>query len=181
MKDILVVAKLKEGKFDKFMGFMQSEEGMNERRKIADLTKTLGTVSPDKNAVMFKIVVHDENALISFLDGSNSVSKPIFDEVMVSYEIFELNRKHDLDAEKFIDDFKVNLAMSLSSIINILDPDAFIFGGGVSNEIDFLHEIDSLVRKFVIGREYEGVFLKPRYGDASGVRGAARLGRSATY
>jgi fructokinase len=92
-----------------------------------------------------------------------------------------LNRKHDLDAEKFIDDFKVNLAMSLSSIINILDPDAFIFGGGVSNEIDFLHEIDSLVRKFVIGREYEGVFLKPRYGDASGVRGAARLGRSATY
>ena len=92
MKDILVVAKLKEGKFDKFMGFMQSEEGMNERRKIADLTKTLGTVSPDKNAVMFKIVVHDENALISFLDGSNSVSKPIFDEVMVSYEIFELNK-----------------------------------------------------------------------------------------
>tara|TARA_Y100000768_G_scaffold238266_1_gene180338 strand:- start:404 stop:685 length:282 start_codon:yes stop_codon:yes gene_type:complete len=92
MKDILVVAKLKEGKFDKFMGFMQSEEGMNERRKIADLTKTLGTVSPDKNAVMFKIVVHDENALNSFLDGSNSVSKPIFDEVLVSYEIFELNK-----------------------------------------------------------------------------------------
>ena len=46
---------------------------------------------------------------------------------------------------------------------------------------DFLNEIDSLVRKFVIGREYEGVFLKPKYGDASGVRGAARLGRSATY
>ena len=92
MKDILVVAKLKEGKFDKFMGFMQSEEGMNERRKIADLTKTLGTVSPDKNAVMFKIVVHDENALNSFLDGSNFVSKPIFDEVLVSYEIFELNK-----------------------------------------------------------------------------------------
>ena len=92
MKDILVVAKLKEGKFEKFMGFMKSEQGMNERRKIADLTKTLGTVSPDKNAVMFKIVVHDENALNSFLDGSNSVSKPIFDEVLVSYEIFELNK-----------------------------------------------------------------------------------------
>ena len=38
MKDILVVGKLREGKFDKFMGFMKSEEGMNERRKIADLT-----------------------------------------------------------------------------------------------------------------------------------------------
>ncbi len=61
------------------------------------------------------------------------------------------------------------------------DPDAFIFGGGVSNEIDFLSEIESMVKKFVIGKEYEGVFLKPKYGDASGVRGAARLGRSATY
>ena len=50
---------------------------MSERRKIADLTKTLGTVSPDKSAVMFKISVHNEEALNSFLDGSNPVSKPI--------------------------------------------------------------------------------------------------------
>ena len=92
MKDILVVAKLKEGKFEKFMGFMQSKEGINERKKIADLTKTLGTVSADKSAVMFKIAVHDEDALNSFLDGSNPVSKPIFDAVMLSYEIFKLNK-----------------------------------------------------------------------------------------
>ena len=92
IKDILVVAKLKEGKFEKFMGFMQSEEGINERKKIADLTKTLGTVSPDRSAVMFKISVHDQDALNSFLNGSNPVSKPIFDQVMVSYEIFELNK-----------------------------------------------------------------------------------------
>ncbi len=92
MKDILVVAKLKEGKFEKFMGFMQSVQGINERKKIADLTKTLGTVSPDKSAVMFKIAVHDQDALNAFLDGSNPVSKPIFDEVMMSYEIFELNK-----------------------------------------------------------------------------------------
>ncbi len=96
-------------------------------------------------------------------------------------EIFELNRRHDLDAEKFIDEFKLNLAMSLASIVNILDPDAFIFGGGVSNEIDFLNEIEALVKKYVIGKEYEGVFLKPKYGDASGVRGAARLGRATNY
>ncbi|MGA1544970.1 MAG: hypothetical protein ACO388_09130 [Saprospiraceae bacterium] len=92
MKDMLVVGKLKEGKFEKFMNFMQSEKGKNERKKIADLTKTLGTVSPDKSAIMFKIAVHDEQALNMFLDGSNPVSKPIFDEVMESYEIFELNK-----------------------------------------------------------------------------------------
>ena len=92
MKDMLVVGKIKEGRFEKFMSFMQSEEGLAERRKVADLTKTLGTISPDKNAVMFKISVHDEQALNSFMDGSNPISKPVWDNVMLSYEIFELNK-----------------------------------------------------------------------------------------
>ena len=92
MKDILVVGKLKEGAFEKFMGFMQSDEGMAERKKVADVTKTIASVSPDKRTVMFKIVVHDMNALHSFMDGSNPVSKPIWDEVMEGYEIFELSK-----------------------------------------------------------------------------------------
>jgi len=124
-----------------------------------------------------------EAEIESFISGLALAKRfnKTFGKNLKANEIFELNRKHDLDAERFIDDFKVNLAMSLSSIINILDPDAFIFGGGVSNEIDFLTEVDSLVKKFVIGKEYEGVFLKPKFGDASGVRGAARLGRNASY
>ena len=51
----------------------------------------------------------------------------------------------------------------------------------MSNEIDFFDEIENLVKKYVVGREYEGIFLKPKYGDASGVRGAARLGRKSNY
>ena len=98
-----------------------------------------------------------------------------------SNQIFELYRRHELDAEKMIDDFKVNLAMSLAVIVNILDPDVFIFGGGVTNEIDFLDEVENLTKKYVIGKEYEGVFLKPKFGDASGVRGAVRLGRKSSY
>ena len=92
MKDMLVLGKLKEGKFEKFMGFMQSDVGMAERKKVADVTKTVGTVAPDKSSVMFKISVHNEAALKAFLDGSNPVSKPIMDEVMDSYEIYELNK-----------------------------------------------------------------------------------------
>ena len=119
----------------------------------------------------------------SFISGLGMAKRfnKIYGKNLKTNEIFELNRKHDLDAERFIDEFKLNLAMSLSQIINILDPDAFIFGGGVSNEIDFLSEIESMVKKFVIGKEYDGVFLKPKYGDASGVRGAARLGRRTNY
>ena len=120
-----------------------------------------------------------EAEIESFISGLGLAKRfnKLYGKNLKTNQIFELNRKHDLDAERFIDDFKVNLAMSLSSIINILDPDAFIFGGGVSNEIDFLSEIESMVKKFVIGKEYQGVFLKPKFGDASGVRGAARLGR----
>ncbi|MDC3203906.1 ROK family protein [Candidatus Pelagibacter sp.] len=123
-----------------------------------------------------------EAEIESFISGLGLAKRfnKLYGKNLKTNEIFELNRKHDLDAERFIDDFKVNLAMSLSSIINILDPDAFIFGGGVSNEIDFLSEIESMVKKFVIGKEYQGVFLKPKFGDASGVRGAARLARIAT-
>ncbi len=124
-----------------------------------------------------------EAEIESFISGLGLAKRfnKIYGKNLKTNEIFELYRKHDLDAERFIDEFKLNLAMSLSGIINILDPDAFIFGGGVSNEIDFLSEIESMVKKFVIGKEYDGVFLKPKFGDASGVRGAARLGRSATY
>ena len=124
-----------------------------------------------------------ETEIESFISGLGIAKRfnKMYGKNLKANEIFELNRKHDLDAERFIDEFKLNLAMSLSAIINILDPDAFVFGGGVSNEIDFLSEIESMVKKFVIGKEYDGVFLKPKYGDASGVRGAARLGRRTTY
>jgi len=124
-----------------------------------------------------------ESEIESFISGLGIAKKynKKYGKNLKTNEIFKLYRSHDLDAENIIDNFKVNLAMSLSTIINILDPDAFVFGGGVTNEIDFFDEIENLVKKYVIGKEYEGVFLKPKYGDASGVRGAARLGRKVSY
>ena len=124
-----------------------------------------------------------ESEIESFISGLGLAKKynKKFKKNLKAKEIFELYRQHDIEADRFIDEFKINLAMSLSTIINILDPDAFVFGGGVSNAIDFFPDIQNLVKKYVIGREYEGVFLKPKFGDASGVRGAARLGRKTTY
>ena len=127
--------------------------------------------------------VYRECEVESFISGL-SIAKRYnkkFNKNLKTHEIFKLYRSSDLDTIKFIDEFKINLAMSLSAIINILDPDVFVFGGGVSNEIDFLNEIHKLVSKYVSGREYEGIFLKAKYGDASGVRGAARLGRASSF
>ena len=124
-----------------------------------------------------------ESEIESFISGIGLAKKynKKYKTNLKTKDIFQLNSRHDIDAEKFIDQFKINLAMSLATIINIMDPDAFVFGGGVSNSIDFFPEVQNLVKKYVIGREYEGVFLKPKYGDASGVRGAARLGRKSNY
>jgi hypothetical protein len=91
MKDMLVVAKLKEGKFEKFMGFMQSEEGMAERRKVAHVEKTVPGILPDKSGVMFKVHVHDEEAMKDFVTGRNPAMKPIYDECIDSMQLFELS------------------------------------------------------------------------------------------
>ena len=124
-----------------------------------------------------------ESEIESFISGLGLAKKynKKYKKNLKAKEIFDLYKKHDIEADRFIDEFKINFAMSLSTIINILDPDAFVFGGGVSNSIDFFPEIQTLVKKYVISREYDGVFLKPKFGDASGVRGAARLGRKTTY
>ena len=90
-KEMLVVAKLKEGMFEKFMGFMQSPEGLAERAKVAVVEKTIGTVSPDKSTVMFKIFCTDEAALYKFIEGTE-VSKPIMSAVLDSYSIYNLTK-----------------------------------------------------------------------------------------
>mgnify|MGYP005717850031 FL=1 len=90
--ETLVVAHLKEGMLEKFMGFMQSDAGMAERSKVANVSKTIWTVAPDKKTVMFKIFVIDKEALKSFINGSNPVSGPVMNEVMESYSIYELNK-----------------------------------------------------------------------------------------
>jgi predicted NBD/HSP70 family sugar kinase len=63
----------------------------------------------------------------------------------------------------------------IANIINILDPDVIVIGGGVGN-IDLLYTegIES-VRKFVLNNQLDTQILKPKLGDSAGVFGAALL------
>ena len=87
----LVTFKSGEGKFEKFMGWMQSDEGMGERKKIADVTKTVPGVKPDKSGVLFKISVHNEEGMKKFVTGQNPAIKPIYDEYVESIQVWELS------------------------------------------------------------------------------------------
>ena len=101
----------------------------------------------------------------------------LFKKKLTAKEIFSKYRDKDTDALNFINRYKTNLARSLVIIITTIDPDAIVFGGGVSNEIDFLDELKNISAKLLNEQNLKTVFLKPIYGDASGVRGAALLGR----
>ena len=101
----------------------------------------------------------------------------LFKKKLTAKEIFGKYRNKDTDASNFINRYKIYLARSLVIIITTIDPDAIVFGGGVSNEIDFLDELKDISAKLLNEQNLKTVFLKPIYGDASGVRGAALLGR----
>ena len=91
-KEMLALAKFKEGddKFPRFMEWMQSDEGLAERSKFAIPAKTIGTVTPDKSAVMFKVFVTDKDGMMDFVSGKNPVMKHIYDECIQSIDLFEL-------------------------------------------------------------------------------------------
>ena len=92
-KEMLVLGKFKsgEGKFEKFMGWMQSDEGMGVRKSIAHVEKTVPAVAPDKSYVMFKISVHNEEGMKEFVSGNNPIAKPTYDECIESIQVWELN------------------------------------------------------------------------------------------
>jgi len=91
-KEMLAIAKFKsgEGKFEKFMGWMQSDEGMKVRETIAHVEKTVPAVAPNKSYVMFKVSVHNEENMKQFASGQNPVAKPIFDECIESIKMWEM-------------------------------------------------------------------------------------------
>ena len=101
----------------------------------------------------------------------------LFKKKLTAKQIFFEYRNKKEDAVGFINKYKDYLARSLVVIVTTIDPDAIVFGGGVSNEIDFLEEVKLITSKYLNEKNLKTVFLKPIYGDASGVRGAALLGR----
>ena len=88
---VLVTIKSGEGKFDKFIGWMQSDEGMGVRKTVAHVEKTVPAIAPDKSYVMFKVSVHNEEVMKKFVSGQNPVGKPIFDECVESVQVWELS------------------------------------------------------------------------------------------
>jgi fructokinase len=71
--------------------------------------------------------------------------------------------------------YEERLARSLAAIINILDPDVIVLGGGLSNVARLYASVPALWARHVMSDEVRTRLVAPVHGDASGVRGAAWL------
>lgn len=74
-----------------------------------------------------------------------------------------------------IDRYVDRLARALAHVINILDPDVIVLGGGASNITALYDLVPARWGRYVFSDEVATSLLPARHGDSSGVRGAARL------
>ena len=96
---------------------------------------------------------------------------------MTAKDVFDAARAGDAKAQTVIDEFSRDLGTALVSLANILRPECFVIGGGVSASADlFLPAVNETLRREVYGSSHAPVkAYAAKLGNAAGVIGAASL------
>lgn len=93
-------------------------------------------------------------------------------------QIVELSRQNHEQAKLLMQDYYVWLAKGLAAVINVFDPQVIVLGGGMSNITEIYQEVPAIWDQWIFNNETANtVLVPPKYGDASGVRGAAWLAK----
>ena len=101
----------------------------------------------------------------------------LFNEKLDARIIQDNANNGDEKALEFIFQYLDYLARGLAQVINIIDPGAIVLGGGVSNMKQIYGNINAKLKKYVFSDTVNTEVVKNKFGDSSGVRGAADLGR----
>ena len=94
---------------------------------------------------------------------------------LAAHEICTAAERGDSPARAALARLELRLAQALASIINVLDPDAIVLGGGLSNWPGLYDSVPRLWNEYTFGQAPRTRLLKALHGDSSGVRGAAWL------
>lgn len=86
-------------------------------------------------------------------------------------------READERARVVFEHYIGRLGRAIAVIVNVLDPDTFVLGGGMSNVPELYERLPDAVRPYVFSDAWAAKIVPARWGDSSGVRGAARLWR----
>jgi fructokinase len=81
----------------------------------------------------------------------------------------------DAVAEATLCRYEDRMARALASVVNVLDPDVIVLGGGLSNLSRLYVTVPHLWTRYVFSDRVDTRLVSPRHGDSSGVRGAAWL------
>lgn len=81
----------------------------------------------------------------------------------------------DAVAMEILKDFSDHLAGALAVVVNVVDPDSIVLGGGLSNIRPLYGLLEARMPAAVFGNDYSTPIVPARFGDSSGVRGAAWL------
>lgn len=87
--------------------------------------------------------------------------------------IHALAEEGDAAAAACVAGYADRLARALASVINVLDPDVIVLGGGLSNMSRLYTDVPQLWRRWVFSDRITTALRRARHGDSSGVRGAA--------
>ncbi len=87
----------------------------------------------------------------------------------------QIAESDDVSALQTMARFTERFARALASVVNILDPDVIVLGGGLSNIQSLYRDLPVLVERHTFSAEAPPRILQNRHGDSSGVRGAAWL------
>ena len=81
----------------------------------------------------------------------------------------------DVEAEAALRRYDSRLARGLATVINVLDPDVIVLGGGLSNLDRLYRNVPAIWDRWVFSDRVDTPLRKAAHGDSSGVRGAAWL------
>lgn len=81
----------------------------------------------------------------------------------------------DEDAEETMQRYEDRMARSLAHVINMIDPDVIVLGGGMGNIKRLYKNVPARWGQYVFSDVVDTRLLAPKHGDSSGVRGAAWL------
>ena len=90
-------------------------------------------------------------------------------------DIVSLAAQGDELAEATLQRYENRMARALATVINILDPDVIVLGGGMSNITRLYTNVPQLWKQYIFSDQVITRLVPPLHGDASGVRGAAWL------
>ena len=93
-------------------------------------------------------------------------------------EIANRDKDNDIPSKIIIDKLINRISRCLALIINIFDPEIIILGGGLSNIDRLYNDIPKLWEKWIFSDKIKTKISKAKFGDSSGVRGAAWLNQN---